>query len=126
MPITAMWENEDRRIVVITCSGRWTWDEVYAVNDQINEMVKRVDHRTDTILDLREGVWFEPNIAGNVQTINSHIFRFPGVMVFVGNSFAWDLFNLFCQHFGAPPYEYDYAPTMKAAREIIRQRRLSR
>ncbi len=53
MPVTIDWDNDAHTALLMTFSGRWTWDDVYKASDRSNrELLVSIDHRVDIILDF--------------------------------------------------------------------------
>ncbi len=54
MPISVIWDDDAQSIIRYIFVGQWQWSEFRPIIDQAVTMAKSVDHRVDTIADLRE------------------------------------------------------------------------
>ncbi|GAB4516107.1 MAG: hypothetical protein OHK0046_20790 [Anaerolineae bacterium] len=53
MPLTAEWDNEEKTVILLTFSGRWSLDELYFLLDDIIRLSDEVPHMVDHIVDVR-------------------------------------------------------------------------
>src|SRR5262245_31383187 len=51
MPVTPKWTDEEHKAVVVSYTGRWTWEEYDLATDQIIEMLQQAGHPVIVILD---------------------------------------------------------------------------
>lgn len=54
MSITTKWDKTDSSIVVCTIHGEWTWEEYHEATTKIAQMINRVSHRVDMVMDMSE------------------------------------------------------------------------
>ncbi len=84
MAITMSWANDQRTVIYYAVEGRWSWNELYAVINHAHALMDGVNHRVDSIIDLRKslGVPGGPMWHGRRLASNRH--PNTGRMVFVG------------------------------------------
>lgn len=53
MSVYVQWDSAERRAVVWTLTGRWSWNEFQAAWEMMQAMLESVEHKVDFIYDVR-------------------------------------------------------------------------
>lgn len=54
MPVSVIWDDDEQSIIRYLFVGQWEWRDFRPIIDEAVAMSRSVDHRVDTIADLRE------------------------------------------------------------------------
>lgn len=121
MSITHEWYDETKNLVVITLRGRVEYEEYYAGDERMCAMLDSVDHPVDVICDYSHQFYFAPGYGSLMKDMVS-IFR-PNLRsaIFVGNKFAWELFDTFTKYFKEVDFICTYEETMEQAQLVLDQ-----
>lgn len=123
MGVTVNWYDERQDIILATISGDWEWTEIYAMVDQIDEMMDSVPHYVGTIIDVTDTHIWRPDVLDNLQVLNAKIHPQAAHSVICGLSSPIQrllhVFNRFYSGF-INPFGVFYKPTPEEATELIR------
>lgn len=86
MPITVAWDNEEKTIVRVTYSGRWTWEEAYTIPAKIRTLIAGLDYEVATIHDMRDANFLPSGAITHTRDILSKPLDKVGLVVLIGNS----------------------------------------
>lgn len=102
MGINVRWDNDEQTIIRYAFDGRWTWNDLYAALDRVQEMAASVEHRVDAIIDLTRadlmpaGVFFSLDGRKNAQKLASKADAARGLIVIAGaNAFIRSVYDAF-------------------------------
>jgi hypothetical protein len=87
MPITISWDNAPKTIIRCEFDAIWTWNDVFAINREIEGMMDTVDHPVHMII-IMQGTTF-PKSGTLIYTKNLFIHAHPNYsnhVVFVGGN----------------------------------------
>ncbi len=123
MPITVVWDDEAHSIVRYVLEGKWEWNEFRPFIDQAAAMTRTVDHRVDTVADLRRSA---PLPMKNAFPTLKHLAimtpdnALQGIFVVIGGGvFVRSLgatFKRIYPHIGAATY---FVETLEEAHALI-------
>jgi len=86
MPVTNVWDNEEKTIIRMEVIGHWTWGEMYQGAEEGYAMLESVDHMVHAIIDFSQSA----SIPGNALTHGRNLMRQQhhrlDITVFVGVS----------------------------------------
>jgi len=54
MSIKIKWDQTDSSIINCTIEGEWTWEEYHAAMTKVAQMVRKVSHRVDLVMDMTD------------------------------------------------------------------------
>ena len=119
MPILIKWGNEAEHIIEVAYSGRWTWDDFYAVDSTMRQMIDQVKGRTHLVIDVTKNVWFPPDIAEHSDRIVASLDPRLGMIVMVGREINKELMNLLATENDIITSRYSFAYDVETAERII-------
>lgn len=124
MPVSLFWDEEVPAVLRVTFCGRWTWEELREISPLIYETCLAEPGRTDVISDLSNAPYYPPRYEDGTNQLLATYRRAPNIVlaVLVQNPLQHSVFQSYAQR---NPLElpYEFAPTVKAARELIRASR---
>lgn len=102
MGINVVWDNDEQTIIRYEFNGRWTWNDLFAALDKVQEMSTSVEHRVDAIIDLSRadlmpaGAFFSFDGRKNAQKLASKADAARGLIAIAGaNSFIRSIYDAF-------------------------------
>lgn len=119
MPYTLDWYNEDHDIIVVRCTGRWTWEEVWEADTKIRELAAKSDRRMDCICDMSSSPWVPPAYAQNVEEITEVPYTNLHTVVYIASEMFRALLGVYESQFKALPYSLEFATSMNDAFKVI-------
>lgn len=120
MSMTAEWDNTEKTIILMTISGRWTWDELRACVMQCNAMIESVAHHVHFICDMGAGTWIPGGMLANMRSILQLFTPNDGYRVIVvDNPLIKDMLYVFSAFNGGLGFRYRYAKTVDEARKFL-------
>jgi hypothetical protein len=120
---TVDWFNEDHDIVVVTYTGRWSWDEVREVDAKVRALYAQVSGRVDCICDMSNNAWVPPHFVENVNALTEMAYDNLHLTVFLAPHLLRELITAYHEAFRRLPYEFTFAKTIAEAFELILQSR---
>jgi hypothetical protein len=124
MPVTLHWDNSEQTALRWTFSGRWAWDEVCALADDLRHALDSAGHDVDYILDFHAAVM--PVTPLYAQPFAGAPGASGRVMVVGGSEYAPVILPLaarLCA--GGPSPQVVFLPGMDSVRDFLRQVRPS-
>src|SRR6185369_4744326 len=131
MPVTNIWDNDEKTIIRMEVSGRWTWDEMYAASTAGYAMLDSVNHVVYPIIDFSGSLGMPNNAITHARNMMGKQHPRTGMSVFVGaNTLFVSLWRVFVRLYALMSREQDFtfANSLDEARGLIaqaRQRKLS-
>ncbi len=126
MPITVQWDNDQKTTIRYEFAGRWTWEQLFAANDERDAMMKTVDYRVDLIADLRNTMVVPPGAASQFKRI-AQARAGTGVTVVVGaNRFMQIMLDVFKLVQRQSESALATAGSLEEARALLARRRADR
>jgi hypothetical protein len=127
MAIETQWDDEQEQRIRVDVEGRWTWDELHSALERTIEMMDRVPHKVDFIIDVSRSRFIPggaAQAADNVATSETH--RNEGMKVVVGANalirIAYEAYRRINRSFGKNQ-EFRFAKTPDEARAFIARER---
>ena len=121
MGVSAVWDNEAHTIIRYIYEGKWTWDEWYIVADQVQEMLKSVDHQVAMIIDTRTSS-LPPGAISRFRTISSRSDKVHLVVMVGGNAFVAAIFRIVQKVVPPAGHHFTMASSLEEARAVIAKR----
>lgn len=127
MPVTIEWDNSEHTSILREFIGSWTWDEYYAAEQKLQQMLATVLHRVDVITDLTQSTITMPEGAiARTRQIVKNLSPNRGLTVDVGASAIVRMFMpVFAKHDDTLPAipETVFVETLDEARQYLKKRR---
>jgi hypothetical protein len=125
MGIQVAWDDTDNKLILLTVSGYWTWQDFYTAMDGMYEMMDASPHEViDFILDMQNGNLFPQNMLSQMQRQASRRHAKSGLMIVVGAAaFARALFSIMERLLPARMKYIKMAESIDKARNLIMQYR---
>lgn len=120
-----MWDDEERRTIRYTATGRWTWDEFYGALEEAQVMMDGSPHTSiDFIVDMRRGNLLPSNALSHFGRLSTHSHPKSGVVVLCGtNAFVKALVNALGKVNGGLLVNLRVSEDLEEARRILTERR---
>lgn len=122
MPVTNIWDNDEKTIIRMDVSGRWTWDEMYAASTVGYSMLESVPHVVYPILDFSQSHGMPNNAITHARNMMGKQHPRTGMTVFVGaNTLFVNLWRIFIRLYSLLSREQDFtfANSLDEARQIL-------
>ncbi|MEO8609040.1 MAG: hypothetical protein ABI690_14215 [Chloroflexota bacterium] len=124
MPVTNIWDNDEKTIICMEVSGRWTWDEMYQASEMGYTMLESVNHMVYPIIDFSSSLGMPNNAITHARNMMGKQHPRTGMTVFVGaNTLFVSLWRIFIRLYALLSREQDFtfAKSLDEAREMIAQ-----
>ncbi len=72
MPIHVEWHDEEKKVLIRTVEGHWTWDEWYTARDEVESMMATVNHPVAIVIDFTGSRGMPPKAIGQFTTLMSN------------------------------------------------------
>lgn len=123
MPIDIRWDNSSHSIICCDFAKTWTWNDVFAMNKQIENMMDSVDHPVQVVI-IMKGKKF-PN--SGTLTYTKHLFihnhpNYANHVIFVGGNDLIKTFERIIRRAyvqAMNPIYSDYVDTLDDARHLL-------
>jgi hypothetical protein len=123
MPITVVWDNDQKTILHYTYTGKWTWAEYEAVVDQAAQLVKDIDYQIDVIADFSEtSLLPDQAIHGFKKSLDTRPINFGVAVLVTQRIFITRLVDAFSRLYRKIGQKLVIAPSVSEARAILAQR----
>src|SRR5689334_8333352 len=110
MPVINTWDNDEKTIIRMEVSGRWTWDEMYQASESGFAMLDSVAHTVYPILDFSQSLGMPPNAITHARNMMGRQHPRTGMTVFVGaNTLFVNLWRIFVRLYALLSREQDFA-----------------
>ena len=119
MPITVEWDDETRHIILITYSGRWTWDDFFESDTTVRQMIDKINVQAHMIVDVTKNAWYPSDMAEHADRIVSALDPRLGMIVLVGREINKELMNLLANENDIITSRYSFAYDIETAERII-------
>ena len=125
MGIQVTWDDAEHKLILLTVTGYWTWQDFYTSMDSMYEMMDASPYDViDFILDMQNGNLFPQNMLSQMQRQSSRKHAKSGLMVVVGAAaFARALFNIMERLLPARMKYVKMAESIDKARDLVKQYR---
>ncbi len=95
MPIHVEWHNEEKKVLVRTVEGYWTWENWYTTRDEAESMMATVNHPVIAVIDFTSSLGLPPRALGQVTTLLSNPPDNLDITIIVGMSrFIQAIYNV--------------------------------
>jgi len=84
MGVKVQWDNTEKTIVRYIYEGRWTWDEFYAVQDELARMLETVNYKVDIIADMRASAGSPSGSLAHARRVLTSRHPQTGITVLMG------------------------------------------
>jgi hypothetical protein len=122
MPVTNVWDNNEKTIIRMEVSGRWTWDEMYQASSAGYGMLDSVSHTVYPIIDFSQSLGMPPNAITHARNMMGRQHPRTGMTVFVGaNTLFVNLWRIFIRLYALFSREQDFtfAKSLDEARQLL-------
>ncbi len=119
MSITVQWDNEDKTALYQVIEGRWSWDEIYPILEQINGMMEEIDHKVTLIIDVQKGSMVPKGALRHIGRLR--VETHPGVnrVIMVGaRTLVQLLYDTISKLYGQQGYNFAMVSTLEEARTM--------
>ena len=125
MKIHYRWEDEDQTLMLVSLEEGWTWEEYYAVVQQLATTIRRLGHPVDAIVKNSARIPFPTGSAlSHLRQIMRLVPDNIGVIVLVSsNPFVKTINQVLFQLLPTTREIAELADTEDEARTIIAERR---
>jgi hypothetical protein len=124
MTVTNSWDNDDKTIIRMEVSGRWTWDEMYKASEEGYAMLESVNHTVYPIIDFSKSQGMPKNAITHARNMMGKQHPHTGMTVFVGaNTLFVSLWRIFVRLYALFSREQDFtfANTLDEARQSLKE-----
>ena len=126
MPINIRWDNPSKTIICCEFDPIWTWNDVFAMNRDVEEMMESVEHSVRVVVIMR-GKKFPQS---GTLTYTKHLFihdhpNYANHVVFVGGNALIKTFERIIRKAyvqAMNPICSDYVETLDDARHLLQTR----
>jgi len=117
--VSVEWLDQEKTLILAKVEGRPENQEYFDADAQLRAMLESVAHSVDLIQDLSKLAFFRSSYSSNMDTLRS--FARPNMrsVIFVGNHFAWEIFEAYVRQHGGTTYQYAFAETLEDAYTLI-------
>ncbi len=119
MPIAVEWLDSANNILLISYTGRWTWDDFYDADETMRREIDAVNGTAHLIIDVSKNVWYPPDMAENADIVLSTLDPRLGVIVLVGREINRELMSLLAEQHDVINSRYHFAYDLDNAQTII-------
>lgn len=125
MPITVHWDDSAQTVVRWDLTGRWTWQEFAAAQEESDAMVISVAHLVDVIANLEQSPTLPENPLSHYRQAVARKPENRGLVVFAGaGTFVQAMGQIFNRVFGERIQdEIVFVATVEEARRFLDERR---
>ncbi|NWG16384.1 MAG: hypothetical protein HXY41_07085 [Chloroflexi bacterium] len=123
MPILVEWDSlPTNRLLLISFSGSWGWEDVRVAVEDACRKLDTASSPVNLIVHVTGAVLLPPNFKANVQALVRDIHPKTGLIVMVLPKILNEIVPIFSALNGGMGFEYRFAPTLEAARQILKTR----
>lgn len=125
MPVTVEWDNDDKTVVRMEMTGRWSWEEAFAGSERGYNLLESVPYEVGVIIDFSRSAGLPPNAITHAKGMIQRRHSRTGLTVFVGaNAVFMSLWGIFSRVYAlfAQKQNSVFASTIDEARAILAQR----
>jgi hypothetical protein len=126
MPVTNVWDNDEKTVIRMEVVGRWTWDEMYQGSQDGYIMLETVDNIVDAIIDFSQSAGIPPNALTHARNMMGRQHPRTGVTVFIGvNAMFMSLWRAFTRvhTLFLKEQDFTFAASLDEARALLVQRK---
>jgi len=125
MPVQVSWDDAAQTIIRWEYVGKWTWNEVSSTFQQVNQMMRAVEHPVSIIHDLTQSTRMPGGALTQAYRFTSALPENWDISVVVGSgAFVESLLDIFRKVYAKLGDHYKNAPTLDEARAIIARRKV--
>lgn len=118
------WDDPEQTILRFEFEGEWDWVVVRQVALMGQEMSASVEHRVDSVVDLRQSHGLPAHSLSQFEQLAQFPSPNSGVIVIVGGgNLVASLLNIFKRVYRSAAAKYHYVETMEEAERLIRRLR---
>ena len=120
MPITSIWDNNEKTVLRHVYDGSWTWNDFKANLLKSRAMLDGIQHKVDLIIDTRNGKLLPDGGVGSLHTLRGGNHPNLGKTVLVGsNLFISRLYGAFHRAYSDNEHALALAPSLEVGRRMI-------
>lgn len=117
MPINVCWDNEHRTVIRYEFIDSWTWQDLHAAIDRVDELVRDVPYSVHFIVDMTCGDTLPDKFLSQIQSASRKVMNRDGLIVVINNnSFVHTVYGIFIRLNNNVMNRVVFAPTLHAAR----------
>ena len=123
MPVSLGWIDQRKTIIYIVAvtQGRLSPEEVLASADNLREMGASVAHPIAAIIKSDTPAYFSPQYGESLRDVHQAGFPNLKLVIFVGDSLLWEIFQAFVRQHEGIPYHLAMHPTFEGAVDLARR-----
>ncbi len=124
MPIAVGWDNTSQQIICCSFAETWTWNDVFAMNCEIENMMETVNHDVCVVITMQTDVFPK----SGTLTYTKHLFihkhsNYANHVIFVNGSVLIKTFERIIRKAyvqSMRDIRSDYVDSLEHARQLIR------
>lgn len=97
MGVYVQWDSDEKRVVIWTLVGRWSWNEFQAAWEMMHSMLASIEHKVDFIYDVRHMSMLPADtitrLKGNYLNLPSKVGHLLAVGVDTNLRLFWNTFT---------------------------------
>lgn len=70
MSVIVEWDHEEAAVVRQTFTGKWTWNELYTSLQEVDRLIRSVDHPVFLLIDMRKSMVLPSGALAHVRTLD--------------------------------------------------------
>ncbi len=127
MPIHVEWHNEEKKVLIRTVEGHWTWEHWYTARDEAESMMATVSHPVTLVIDFTNSLGMPPRALGQFTALMSNPPDNLDITVMVGlNRLLQHIYNvgkkMYHNHNLAEKRRITLVPSIEEAHALIEER----
>jgi hypothetical protein len=120
MPVQVSWDDDAQTIIRWDYAGKWAWTEVSSAFEQVNQMMRSVQHPVSIIHDLTQSAGLPGGALANAHRFTAALPENWDISIVVGSGdFTEAMLNIFRKIYAKLGERYKTAATVDEARAII-------
>jgi len=123
VPIDVTWDDPRKTIIACEFDAEWTWDDVFAMNREIVQMMESVSHAVRVVINMRGRKFPQSGTLTNTKHLFVHDHpNYANHVIFVGDNGLVKTFEGIIRRAYAQamnPIRSDYVETIDNARQLL-------
>lgn len=117
MPIHVSWDNEHRTVIRYEFLNPWTWQDLSAAIDRVDEMIRDVPYTVHFIADMTRGDTLPDKFLTHISALSRKVRGRDGLIAVVNtNTFAQAVYGIFTRLNNNVMSRVVFTPSLQAAR----------
>lgn len=124
MPITVIWDNDEKTAFHWIFEGKWNWKEYAQAMDQADKLAKEVEHPIDVIVNMAQSKLIPSHALSNIRAkMGAEPHKLGLVVIITNNPLVKAIGNALPRLNRRFENKIAIAATVEQARQTIAQRR---